>query len=145
MNTPQDRAVSSPVVMKFPHSSSGWVSVRHNKASQQQMMHYSKKCYGELEAGGGGWRCVMCLEAHHFFPFYNLFRQLRSLQALLFQCCCAIPMICSSSLAALLAELSLLSDQQSAWPIKPSSLTADNCSEKRVFAKPVTLSFPGCF
>jgi len=47
VNTPLDRAVPHPVVMKFPHSSSGWKSIRHNKALQQQMVHYSKKYYGE--------------------------------------------------------------------------------------------------
>jgi len=85
------------------------------------------------------------LETYHFFPFCNLLKQLMSLQAVLFQCCCGIPVICSCSQAALSANLRLLSDQESTWPIKPSSLAADNCSEKRVFAKPVILSFPGCF
>lgn len=69
--------------MKSSRSSSGWVSVSLNKASRQQMMRYTKKCYGGQEAGGGGWRRI--LEAHRFFPFYNLLRQLGSLQAVPFQ------------------------------------------------------------
>lgn len=86
------------------------MSVRHHKASQQLLMVCRNKLGSRRrveEAGDNFW------EAH---PFLS---QLRSLKALLSQCCCGISVDCSCSQASLSPDL--LSAQLSAPPVKPSN------------------------